>query len=65
MRLTIAIESTKGKVLTVPINALSVGADGQSRVQVDAGGGRTRLVAVNPGLAAAGNVEVEPDAAAR
>jgi hypothetical protein len=60
VRLTIAIKSTKGKVLTVPLNALSVGADGRSRVQVDIGGGRTRLVLVNPGLAAAGNVEVEP-----
>jgi hypothetical protein len=60
VRLTIAIESTKGKVLTVPTNALSVGADGRSRVQLDLGGGKTRLVLVNPGLAASGNVEVEP-----
>jgi hypothetical protein len=60
VRLRIAIESTKGKVLTVPINALSVGADGQSRVQVDGPGGRTRIVPVTPGLAAAGVVEVEP-----
>jgi hypothetical protein len=60
VRLTIGVESTEGEVLVVPLNALSVGGDGQSRVQVDAGGGRTRLVAVNPGLAAAGNVEVTP-----
>jgi hypothetical protein len=60
VRLTIAIKSTKGKVLTVPLNALSVGADGQSRVQVATGGRRTRLVLVNPGLAAQGNVEIEP-----
>jgi hypothetical protein len=60
VRLTIAIKSTKGKVLTVPLNALSVGADGQSRVQVDAGGTRTRIVLVNPGLAAQGNVEIAP-----
>jgi len=60
VRLSIAIKSTKGKVLTVPLNALSVGADGESRVQVDSGGGRTRLVLVNPGLAAAGDVELEP-----
>jgi hypothetical protein len=58
VRLTIAIKSTKGKVLTVPLDALSVGADGQSRVQVAVGGRRTRLVPVNPGLAAEGNVEV-------
>jgi Putative peptidoglycan binding domain len=60
VRLTIAIKSTKGKVLTVPLNALSVGADGRSRVQVATGGGGTRLVFVNPGLAAEGNVAVEP-----
>ncbi len=60
VRLTIAIKSTKGRVLTVPLNALSVGADGQSRVQVEIGAGRTRLVLVDPGLAAAGNVEVQP-----
>ena len=60
VRLRIAIESTKGKVLTVPINALSVGADGRSRVQVDSAGGTTRVVPVTPGLAAAGIVEVEP-----
>lgn len=60
VRLTIAIKSTRGKVLTVPLNALSVGADGESRVQLDIGGGRTRRVLVDPGLAAAGNVEVRP-----
>jgi peptidoglycan hydrolase-like protein with peptidoglycan-binding domain len=60
VRLRIAIQSTKGEVLTVPINALSVGADGRSRVRVDVGGGRTRIVPVTPGLAAAGIVEVEP-----
>jgi hypothetical protein len=60
VRLTIAIESTKGKVLTVPLNALSVGADGESRVQVAVGDRRTRIVLVNPGLAAQGNVEVSP-----
>ncbi|HEX5925735.1 MAG TPA: peptidoglycan-binding domain-containing protein [Baekduia sp.] len=58
VRLTIAIKSTKGKVLTVPYSAVSVRADGRARVQVDIGGGRTRLVIVNTGLAAEGNVEV-------
>ena len=60
VRLTIAIKSTQGKVLTVPLDALSVGSDGESRVQVDIGAGRTRIVLVNPGLAAEGNVEVRP-----
>jgi hypothetical protein len=60
VRLRIAIKSTRGRVLTVPVNALSVGSDGRSRVQVEVGGGRTRLVPVTPRLAAGGNVEVEP-----
>ena len=58
VKLSIAVESTKGKVLAVPIGALSVAADGSSRVQVDLGGGRTRFVTVIPGLAAQGFVEV-------
>ena len=60
VKLTIAIKSTKGKILTVPLDALSVGADGRSRVQVETGTGRTRLVQVNPGLTADGNVAVKP-----
>jgi hypothetical protein len=60
VKLSIAVESTKGKVLAVPIGALSVAADGTSRVQVDLGGDRTRFVEVVPGLAAQGFVEVRP-----
>lgn len=62
VKLSIAVESTKGKVLAVPIGALSVAADGSSRVQVDLGGGKTRFVTVVPGLAAQGFVEVTPTA---
>jgi hypothetical protein len=47
-------------VLVVPVTALSVGADGSSRVQVRRGGGGTEFVTVNPGLAAEGLVEVRP-----
>jgi hypothetical protein len=57
VRLTIAVESTRGRVLAVPVNALSVGGDGSSRVQVSRAG-RTTLVEVVPGLAAEGYVEV-------
>jgi peptidoglycan hydrolase-like protein with peptidoglycan-binding domain len=57
VRLTIAVKSTRGKVLAVPVNALSVGGDGSSRVQVSRAGGTT-LVDVVPGLAAEGYVEV-------
>lgn len=58
VKLSIAVQSTKGKVLAVPIGALSVAADGTSRVQIDRGGGRSRFVTVVPGLAAQGFVEV-------
>ena len=37
VKLTIAVKSTKGLVLAVPANALSVGGDGDSRVQVRRG----------------------------
>jgi putative peptidoglycan binding protein len=61
VKLSIAVKSTRGKVLAVPVGALSISADGKSRVQVDLGGGRTKVVRVTPGLAAQGFVEVEPD----
>jgi len=60
VKLSIAVQSTRGKVLAVPISALSVGADGRSRVQIDLGAGRSRVVLVNPGLAAQGFAEVTP-----
>jgi peptidoglycan hydrolase-like protein with peptidoglycan-binding domain len=59
VKLTISVKSTKGDVLAVPASALSVGGDGNSRVQVRRGG-RTELVTVVPGLAAEGLVEVRP-----
>jgi peptidoglycan hydrolase-like protein with peptidoglycan-binding domain len=60
VKLTIAVKSTQEAVLTVPVNALSVGADGQSRVQRQGASGRTEYVEVEPGLAAQGLVEVRP-----
>lgn len=57
VKLTIAVHSTRGRVLAVPISAVSVGGDGSSRVSVRRRG-RTRLVRVIPGLAAEGFVEV-------
>jgi hypothetical protein len=59
VRLTIAVKSTRGAVLAVPVSALSVGGDGSSRVQVRRDG-RTELLEVVPGLAAEGYVEVQP-----
>jgi hypothetical protein len=59
VKLTIAVKSTSGEVLAVPASSLSVGGDGDSRVQVRRGG-RTQIIKVVPGLAAEGLVEVRP-----
>jgi hypothetical protein len=59
VKLTIAVKSTHGAVLAVPVSALSIGGDGRSRVQVRHGG-RIDLVPVDPGLAAEGLAEVRP-----
>lgn len=58
VKLTIAVKTTRDAVLTVPVNALSVGADGSSRVERQETGGQTEYVDVEPGLAAHGLVEV-------
>lgn len=60
VKLTIAVKTTRDAVLTVPVNALSVGADGSSRVERQDAGGQTEFVDVEPGLAAHGLVEVRP-----
>ena len=60
VKLTIAVKATRDAVLTVPVNALSVGADGSSRVERQHAGGQTEYVDVEPGLAAHGLVEVRP-----
>ncbi len=57
VKLTIAVKSTKGRVMAVPASALSLGGDGNARLQVRRGG-RAVLVTVAPGLAADGLVEV-------
>jgi peptidoglycan hydrolase-like protein with peptidoglycan-binding domain len=59
LRLTIPIKSTNGAVTAVPISALSLAADGTSRVQVEHNGVLTPLV-VTPGLVADGYVGVTP-----
>jgi multidrug efflux pump subunit AcrA (membrane-fusion protein) len=58
--LTITVDSTEGDVLAVPVAALSVAADGSSRVQVQDEDGATHYVTVTPGLAAKGLVAVTP-----
>ena len=59
VKLTIAVKSTKGAVLAAPVSALSLGGDGNARVQVRRDG-RNVFVKVAPGLAARGLVEVRP-----
>ncbi len=59
VKLSISVQSTDGEVLAVPVNALSVGADGRERVQVDRGT-EPELVYVRTGLRAQGFVEVSP-----
>ena len=59
MRLTLPTESTRGAVLAVPTSALTLTADGSSRVQVQ-DQGALRTVVVQPGLSAGGFVEITP-----
>ncbi len=64
VKLTIAVKSTSGAVLAVPPAALSVGGDGNARLQVSRRG-RRAFVRVEPGLAARGLVEVRPAGGSR
>lgn len=59
LRLTIPIKSSKGAVTVVPVSALSLAADGTSRVQVKSNG-KLEYIVVKPGLSADGYVEVTP-----
>jgi multidrug efflux pump subunit AcrA (membrane-fusion protein) len=59
LRLTIPIQSTKGDVTAVPVSALSLAADGTSRIQVQ-NKGALEYIVVKPGLSADGFVEVIP-----
>ncbi len=59
LRLTIPVKSTGRAVTAVPISALSLAADGTSRVQVK-NSDALEFVVVEPGLSADGYVEVTP-----
>lgn len=59
LRLKMPIKSTQGAVTTVPMSALSLAADGTSRVQIE-NKGALEYVTVEPGLRANGFVEVKP-----
>lgn len=59
VKLTIPVRSTGTEVLTVPVAALSVGANAESRVEVEDSPDRaTRFVTVTPGLSADGMVAI-------
>ena len=57
VRLTIPVESSGQSVLAVPVSALTLAADGSSRVQRSVGG-VTEFVKVIPGLSASGYVGI-------
>lgn len=57
LRLTIPVQSTGGAVMVVPVSAISLAADGTSRVQIE-NNGELEFVEVEPGLSADGFVEV-------
>ena len=59
VRVTIPVKSTSGKVLAVPLAALSSGSDGASRVEV-LRNGTVELVPVTVGLSADGFAQVMP-----
>ncbi|HEY0472995.1 MAG TPA: peptidoglycan-binding protein [Kribbella sp.] len=59
VRVTIPVNSTNGKVLAVPVAALSAGPDGSSRVEV-LRDGKVELIPVTVGLSADGYAQVSP-----
>jgi len=61
-RLQIPLDRTEGDVLAVPLAALSAGADGSSRVEVERADGSTDLVKVEVGLQdrSSSLVEIKP-----
>ncbi|MFI7059878.1 peptidoglycan-binding protein [Kribbella sp. NPDC050124] len=59
VRVTIPVKSTAGKVLAVPVAALSSGPDGGSRVEV-LREGKVELIPVTVGLSADGYAQVTP-----
>jgi hypothetical protein len=59
-RITVTAAATNGKVLAVPVGAITAPADGQTSVTVIAPSGERRRVPVTAGMSADGYVEVEP-----
>ncbi len=59
LRVSVPITSSGGDVLAVPLAALSAGADGTARVELESSPGVTEFVEVSTGLRAEGMVEIE------
>ena len=59
LRLTIPLESSQAAVIAVPLSAISLTADGISRIQVEKDG-LFESIEVRPGLSADGYVQVTP-----
>jgi Putative peptidoglycan binding domain len=59
VRLNVPVESSGGAVLAVPVSAVTLSADGSSRLQRQHNGA-LEFVTVEPGLSAEGYVEVTP-----
>ena len=60
VRLVIPVVSTGGRVLAVPLAALSLSGDGNSIVEVEDEDGTTRFVDVEVGLTTEGTAEITP-----
>ncbi|BCL20905.1 peptidoglycan-binding protein [Streptomyces tuirus] len=65
VRLTVEAGSSDGKVLVVPVSALSAGADARTTVTVLDASGERRRVEVRPGTSGDGYTAVTPVGAAR
>ncbi|MER7478491.1 peptidoglycan-binding protein [Streptomyces sp. NPDC126510] len=65
VRLTVEAGSSDGKVLVVPVSALSAGADARTTVTVLDGSGERRRVEVRPGTSGDGYTAVTPVGGAR
>ncbi|MEM9135146.1 MAG: peptidoglycan-binding protein [Actinomycetota bacterium] len=59
-RIAIPVTSSGGEVMAVPLAALSAGADGTARVEVERSPGSTEVLKVATGLRAQGLVEITP-----
>lgn len=60
VRITIPTRTTNGEALVVPVNALSMRADGSTQLQIEGSPGSVRTVIVTAGLSAQGFVEIIP-----